>query len=67
MAKKAKKETKEILYLHVKGQNKKWFNAMAQDYAKTCEGKITVSMVADKLLERLKIDSRTLKALLEKP
>lgn len=65
MAKKTKKEPKQILYLHVKKQNKDWFSQVAKEYAKNKAGKITVSMVADRLLERLKIDSRTLKALLE--
>jgi len=62
-----KKEKKEILYLHVKGQNKKWFTQVAKNYASNIEHKVTVSMVADKILEGLKCDSRALKALLEKP
>lgn len=60
-----KKEPKAILYLHVKSQNKKWFNQVAANYAAKSDGKVTVSMVADKLLERLKGDSRALKQLLE--
>lgn len=60
-----KKEPKAILYLHVKKQNKTWFGQVAANYAAKSEGKVTVSMVADKLLEKLKSDSRTLKALLE--
>ena len=55
------------MYLHVKGQNKKWFTQVAKNYAENIEHKVKVSMVADKILEGLKCDSRALKALLEKP
>ncbi len=62
--KQTKTTAKPILYLHVNGVNKTFFQKTARKYAAASKTRITDSAVADKILTKLRSNSKLLKAVL---